>query len=60
VPEICEKYQEIIDRYEPGFDISPLKKADFYERSSNAVLILRTGERRKFGNLILRKGVVSS
>ena len=37
-----------------------LVRLAFYERASAACLILQTGERRRYGNLILRKGVVDT
>jgi L-fucose mutarotase len=38
----------------------PLERFDFYERAQKAFLILQTGEQRKYGNILLRKGVISS
>jgi len=37
-----------------------LERAAFYERAKSAFAIFRTGEQRKYGNLLLRKGVVAS
>ena len=37
-----------------------LERFDFYQRAQGAFLILRTGEMRKYGNILLRKGVISS
>ena len=37
-----------------------LERLAFYERASAACLILQTGERRRYGNLILRTGVVDT
>lgn len=37
-----------------------LERFAFYEQAQRAFLILRSGEQRKYGNLILRKGVVST
>lgn len=38
----------------------PLERFAFYERARAAFLILQTGEQRKYGNILLRKGVISS
>ncbi len=38
----------------------PLERAEFYARADAAFLAVRTGETRPFGNLILRKGLVSN
>ena len=35
-----------------------LEKPDFYEQSKSAYLIVTTGEKRRFANLILRKGII--
>ncbi|MBT9477106.1 RbsD/FucU domain-containing protein [Polaromonas sp.] len=37
-----------------------LERFDFYQRAQLAFLILRTGESRKYGNILLRKGVIAS
>lgn len=36
-----------------------LERFDFYQRAQSAFVILRTGEQRKYGNILLRKGVIS-
>jgi L-fucose mutarotase len=36
-----------------------LERHAFYQQASAAFLILRTGEQRKYGNILLRKGVVA-
>ncbi|CAN5493351.1 RbsD/FucU family protein [soil metagenome] len=37
-----------------------LERFDFYERARGAFAIFQTGELRKYGNIILRKGVLAS
>lgn len=37
----------------------PLERFDFYARAQSALVILRTGESRPYGNILLRKGVVA-
>lgn len=37
-----------------------LERFDFYQRAQSAFVILRTGESRKYGNIVLRKGVIAS
>lgn len=37
--------------------IERLERFAFYERAKKAFLVVQTGETRKYGNLILRKGV---
>lgn len=37
-----------------------LERFDFYRRAQSAFVILRSGESRKYGNILLRKGVIAS
>ncbi len=37
-----------------------LERFAFYAQAQAAFVILRTGEQRKYGNILLRKGVISS
>jgi len=37
----------------------PLERFAFYERAAGAFLILQSGELRKYGNILLRKGVIA-
>ena len=37
-----------------------LERFAFYQRAQSAFVILRTGESRKYGNIVLRKGVIAS
>jgi len=38
----------------------PLERFAFYEGAESAFAILRSGEQRRYGNLLLRKGVVDA
>lgn len=40
--------------------VGELERFAFYERAASARLVVRTGELRPYGNLIVRKGVVNS
>lgn len=60
-PEIWETYRKIIEKndVEQSFnDFSFLTREDFYERSKKASLIVSTGERARYANIILKMGVV--
>ena len=39
-------------------EVAFLERGAFYDRARAAVAVIRTGERRPFGNLILHKGLV--
>jgi L-fucose mutarotase len=43
----------------PDDRIDEIERFDFYERAAGARLVVRTGELRPYGNVILRKGVVN-
>lgn len=43
----------------PAERVAELERFAFYERAATAQLVVRTGELRAYGNLIMRKGVVN-
>jgi L-fucose mutarotase len=54
-------YRKAIDRYWP--DTPPIQRIDrfdFYERVRQAYCVVMTGETVKYGNIILKKGVIPS
>jgi len=52
--------QELVDAASaPADRVGELERFAFYERARAARLVVRTGELRPYGNLILRKGVVN-
>jgi len=44
----------------PADRVAELERFAFYERAAAARLVVRTGELRPYGNLVLRKGVVNA
>ena len=44
----------------PADRVAELERFAFYERAAAARLVVRTGELRPYGNLLLRKGVVNA
>ena len=44
----------------PADRVAELERFGFYERAAAARLVVRTGELRPYGNLLLRKGVVNA
>jgi L-fucose mutarotase len=64
VPPVLQEVQAEIDRAarrELGRETWPMGSIErfaFYERARRAYAILATGERRFYGNVILRKGVI--
>lgn len=57
-PAVERDYMEAIRRYAPGAPTPVrLERHAFYARAKNAYALVLTGELRKYGNLLLKKGV---
>jgi L-fucose mutarotase len=58
--ETVEKsYRAVIDRRWPGTPATErMERFAFYERAQKAFAVLMTGETVKYGNIILKKGVI--
>ena len=58
-PEIWSTYEEILNRYAPDHhDIDYTERFAFYDRAKGAYLIIATGEKAIYANILLKKGVV--
>ena len=58
-PEIWSTYEKILDKYEPAHhEIDYTERFAFYERAKGAYLIIATGEKAIYANILLKKGVV--
>ncbi|MBF9197838.1 RbsD/FucU family protein [Microvirga terrestris] len=56
---IFDEFRAIIARHEgSNFRLASLERFAFYEQAKSAYAIVSTGERRLYGNIILKKGVV--
>ncbi len=56
---IFQEFQEAIAEFEDAeMKLVPLSTADFKDRARAAYAVLVTGERRLYGNILLRKGTV--
>jgi L-fucose mutarotase len=58
VPPICQSFAALVQSLAGPFEIVPLERFAFYERARRASFIVATGERRLYGNLILKTGVL--
>ena len=59
VPEAVTDFQRIIQETAANpAKIQTLERFAFYERAASAFAIVQTGERRLYGNIILKKGVI--
>jgi len=58
-PAVERRYREAIDRHVPQTPpISRIGRFEFYERARQAFAVVMTGETGKYGNIILKKGVI--
>lgn len=59
IPEAVVDFQNIINETaDSPAQIKSLERFTFYERAATAYVIVQTGERRLYGNIILKKGVI--
>jgi L-fucose mutarotase len=57
--KVEESYRAVIDRRWPGTPSTErIERFAFYERTKKAFAVLMTGETVKYGNIILKKGVI--
>lgn len=56
---IFAEFRDVIARREgPRFGLASLERFAFYEKARGAYAIIVSGERRLYGNVILKKGIV--
>ena len=55
---VMEEFDAIITKHEPGMKLSSLERFAFYERVAKGYAIVQSGERRLYGNILLKKGVI--
>lgn len=53
-----KEFDKLIKKHEPEMKLSMLERFAFYERVHGAFAIIQTGERRLYGNVLLKKGIV--
>lgn len=57
---VFAEFEAAIARREPGFRLTPIAGEPFYDRIRAAYAVIASGERRLYGNIILRKGVIAT
>jgi L-fucose mutarotase len=55
---IMVEFERLVERHDPRARLVPLFGQTFYNRVRSAFAIVASGERRLYGNLILKKGVI--
>jgi L-fucose mutarotase len=57
--EIWPEFQAVIERNELWFQgFETLERMAFYEKARQVYTIVATGERRRYANIILQKGII--
>lgn len=56
-PGVEARYRDALSLPTGGPDITRIDRYAFYERAQNAFAVVITGERAKYGNILLKKGV---
>lgn len=55
---IMDSFAEIVAKHDPEVTLQSVERFAFYERVFGAYAVVQTGERRLYGNIILKKGVL--
>lgn len=58
IEPVFTEFEAAIACHEPGFSLVPIEGEPFYDRIRAAYAVVASGERRLYGNVILRKGVI--
>lgn len=59
-PPIWKQYYDIVNKDNLNIkEFQHMERSSFYERARDAYAIVSTGEKARFANMILRKGVVT-
>ncbi len=60
VPPVCGEFQQIVDKHEGAgkFPLGTIERFAFYDHVQSCFAVIATGERRLYGNVILRMGVI--
>ena len=51
-------FDKIVRKHEPEMKLTLLERFAFYDRVRGAYAIVQTGERRLYGNVLLKKGII--
>ena len=57
-PPVMDEMEAILRRHEPAMGLGSVERFAFYERVRKGYAIVQTGERRLYGNILLKKGVI--
>lgn len=57
-PPVVDEFEAIVKKHEPKMGVSSLERFAFYARVKTGYAIVQTGERRLYGNILLKKGII--
>jgi L-fucose mutarotase len=55
---VVEAFDTIVRQHEPKMSVAALERFAFYDRVKQGYAIVQTGERRLYGNILLKKGII--
>jgi L-fucose mutarotase len=55
---VHKDFDKLIARHEPAMKLTLMERFAFYDRVKQAYAIVQTGERRLYGNVLLKKGII--
>ena len=55
---VMDAFDSIVQRHEPKMSLGSMERFAFYDRVAKGYAIVQTGERRLYGNILLKKGVI--
>jgi L-fucose mutarotase len=60
IPPVVAAFQKIIDGVADNpARVQGIERFEFYDRAKESYAIIQTGETRLYGNLLLKKGIIS-
>ena len=57
-PPVVDEFDAIVKKHEPNMGVSSLERFAFYDRVKTGYAIVQSGERRLYGNILLKKGII--
>ena len=58
VPPVCRQFRQVVEKRASGFKVESMERFAFYDRAEKTFVTIASGERRLYGNIILKKGVI--
>ena len=55
---VMDAFEKILRHHEPAMSLASLERFAFYDRVKTGYAIIQTGERRLYGNILLKKGII--